>query len=70
MPPAGGKSFPSINPATEKKLCDVALGTAADVDAACRAAQDFADPIHPSAQGSRKIAERVAQWVELEHARA
>ncbi len=39
VPAAGGKSFPSINPATEKKLCDVALGTAADVDTACRAAQ-------------------------------
>ena len=34
-----GGTFPSINPATEEKLADFALGTAADVDDAVRAAR-------------------------------
>ncbi|MGC1479153.1 MAG: aldehyde dehydrogenase family protein [Chthoniobacterales bacterium] len=40
--PASGQSFPTINPATEKKLADVALANDEDVDravAAARAAQ-------------------------------
>jgi aldehyde dehydrogenase (NAD+) len=39
VPPAGGKYFDSINPANEQKLAELALGGAADVDAACAAAQ-------------------------------
>jgi aldehyde dehydrogenase (NAD+) len=38
VPPAGGKYFDSINPASEQKLAELALGGAADVDAACAAA--------------------------------
>ncbi len=38
VPPAGGRYFDSINPANEKKLAELALGGAADVDAACQAA--------------------------------
>jgi aldehyde dehydrogenase (NAD+) len=34
-----GGTLATINPANEKKLCDVALGTAADVDAAVKAAR-------------------------------
>ena len=34
-----GKTFSTINPATEQKLADLALGSEADVDAACKAAQ-------------------------------
>ncbi|MBI5689569.1 MAG: aldehyde dehydrogenase family protein [Verrucomicrobia bacterium] len=38
VPPAGGKYFDSINPGNEQKLAELALGGAADVDAACAAA--------------------------------
>ena len=37
--PRSGKYFPSINPATEKKLADIAQAGAADVDAAVKAAR-------------------------------
>ncbi|VAX38296.1 Aldehyde dehydrogenase, partial [hydrothermal vent metagenome] len=33
-------SFPSINPATETTICEVAQGSAADIDAAVRAARE------------------------------
>ena len=38
VPPASGKYFDSINPANELKLAELALGGAADVDAAYQAA--------------------------------
>lgn len=38
-PPAGGRHFDSINPATEDKLSEVALGGEPDVDRAVRAAR-------------------------------
>ncbi len=38
VPPAGGKYFESVNPATEAKLAELALGGPDDVDRACRAA--------------------------------
>src|SRR2546421_9811109 len=38
-PPADGKYFDTINPATEKKLAEVARATAADVDKAVAAAR-------------------------------
>jgi aldehyde dehydrogenase (NAD+) len=38
VPPAGGRYFDAINPANEQKLAELALGGAADVDAACAAA--------------------------------
>jgi aldehyde dehydrogenase (NAD+) len=37
--PSSGKYFPSINPATEKQLAEVAQGNAADVDKAVKAAR-------------------------------
>ncbi len=37
--PRGGRYFDTINPATEKKLAEIALAGAADVDAAYRAAR-------------------------------
>src|SRR5256714_5904245 len=39
VPPAKGEYFDTINPATEKKLGEVALATAEDVDRAVRAAR-------------------------------
>ena len=41
--PKSGKYFPSINPATEEVLAEIALANQADVDAAYKAAQK--DPI-------------------------
>ncbi len=37
--PSSGKYFPSINPATEKQLAEIAQGNAADVDKAVKAAR-------------------------------
>jgi aldehyde dehydrogenase (NAD+) len=37
--PSSGKYFPSINPATEKQHAEIALGNAADVDRAVKAAR-------------------------------
>ena len=34
-----GKTFPTINPATEEKIADVAEGDAADIDLAVKAAR-------------------------------
>jgi len=39
VPPQTGRYFDSLNPANEKKLAEIALAGAADVDAAFRAAQ-------------------------------
>ncbi|KAL7054921.1 hypothetical protein AAHC03_024440 [Spirometra sp. Aus1] len=38
-PAVSGKTFPSINPTTGKKICDVAAGDKADIDKAVAAAQ-------------------------------
>ncbi len=40
MPASNGKTFPTINPATEEVLAHVAEGTAEDIDSAVRAARD------------------------------
>ena len=40
----GGKTFPTINPATEEKITDVAAGGSEDVDAAVRAARGQMEP--------------------------
>src|ERR1700691_1712934 len=37
--PHSGKYFPSINPATEEKLTEIALGDASDVDKAVKSAR-------------------------------
>ncbi|MGB7345560.1 MAG: aldehyde dehydrogenase family protein [Pirellulaceae bacterium] len=39
LPAASGKTFATINPATEEEICQVAEGDAADVDAAAKAAR-------------------------------
>ena len=39
VPPRAGTYFPTINPATEAKIANIALADASDVDAACKAAQ-------------------------------
>lgn len=39
MDARSGKTFPTINPATGKKIADVAEGDKADVDLAVKAAQ-------------------------------
>ncbi|NUQ60938.1 MAG: aldehyde dehydrogenase family protein [Pirellulales bacterium] len=39
QPSAGGKTFPTINPATEEVLAEISEGTAEDVDRAVRAAR-------------------------------
>ncbi|MST94450.1 MAG: aldehyde dehydrogenase family protein [Pedosphaera sp.] len=43
--PKSGKYFDSINPANEQKLAEIALAGAADVDAACQAAQRAFDQV-------------------------
>src|SRR3979490_816210 len=43
--PKSGKYFDSLNPATEQKLAEIALANAADVDAACHAAQRAYDHV-------------------------
>ena len=45
VPARGGKYFDTINPATEKKLAEVALAGPADVDAAYQAARRAADGV-------------------------
>ena len=37
---ASGKTFPTVNPATEEVICDIQEGDKADVDAAVQAAND------------------------------
>ena len=67
--------FPSINPATEATICEVAQGSAADVDAAVRAARE-AFPIWAGLPGkergkylfriARRIQERARELAVLE----
>src|SRR2546422_1551467 len=45
VPPATGKYFESINPATEEKLTEIALGGEADVDLAVKAARRAYDRV-------------------------
>ena len=39
VPAKSGETFENINPATGKKLCDVARGNSNDIDAAVKAAR-------------------------------
>ena len=41
VPAASGKTFATINPATEEEIAQVAEGDAADVDAAAKAARHY-----------------------------
>jgi phenylacetaldehyde dehydrogenase len=71
VPAASGRTFDTINPATEEKLAEVAYGEAEDVDRAVRAARqafDYEGPwrrMSPSARG--KLIFRIGDLIE-EHA--
>lgn len=62
---ASGKTFPSINPTTEQKICDVQEGDKADVDkavAAARAAQKGWAAMGPTARG--KLINKLADLID------
>ena len=71
VPAASGKTFETINPATEERLAEVAHGEAEDIDRAVRAARrafDYEGPwrrMSPSARG--KVIWRIGDLIE-EHA--
>jgi aldehyde dehydrogenase (NAD+) len=75
-PAADGRTFTTVNPATEEPLAEVALAGAADVDRAVRAARDAFDRVWrpmPGAQRAkyvyriaRLIAERAREFAVLE----
>ena len=52
--PKSGKYFDTINPATERKLAEIALAGTADVDAACRAAQRAYDNVWGQLSGRER----------------
>jgi len=52
--PKSGKYFDSINPATEQKLAEIALASAADVDAAYQAAQRAYDNVWSKLSGRER----------------
>ncbi len=68
--PRSGKYFPTINPATEKKIADIALANAADVDAAYKAAQKAYDSVWGKMPGHErgKYMYRIARLLQ-DHAR-
>ncbi len=68
--PSGGKYFPTINPATEKKIADIALASAADVDTAYQAAQKAYDGVWGKMPGRErgKYIFRIARLLQ-DHAR-
>ena len=54
VPPASGKYFDSINPANEQKIAEMALGGAADVEAAYRAAQKAQETVWGKMPGKER----------------
>ncbi|WP_446665285.1 aldehyde dehydrogenase family protein [Flexivirga sp. B27] len=74
--PAEGKSFKTVNPATEEKLADVAEASAADVDKAVRAARRAYDRTWSRLSGAERgkylfriariMAERAREFAVLE----
>ena len=68
--PSSGKYFPTINPATEKKIADIALANAADVDAAFKAAHKAYDGVWSKMPGRErgKYIYRIARLLQ-DHAR-
>ena len=76
VPPAKGKYFPSINPATEKKIAEFAEADADDVDRAVRAARSAYDRVWSKMSGrdrgkyvyriARMIQERAREFAVLE----
>ncbi|MFO0493617.1 MAG: aldehyde dehydrogenase family protein, partial [bacterium] len=74
-PPASGEYFPTINPATEEALGEIAQGSPADVDAAVHAARSALAPwqaLPASERGkylyriARRIQERARELAVLE----
>jgi aldehyde dehydrogenase (NAD+) len=62
-----GKTFATINPATEKKIADVAEGTAEDIDLAVRAARrafESSDWSKMDARDRGKLINRLADLIE------
>jgi aldehyde dehydrogenase (NAD+) len=76
VPAAGGRTFTTLNPATEEPLAEIALAGAEDVDRAVRAAREAYDTVWgpmPGAQRAkyiyriaRIIAERAREFAVLE----
>jgi aldehyde dehydrogenase (NAD+) len=68
--PNQGKYFATINPATETKIADIALADAADVDAACKAAQKAFETVWGPMSGEErgKYLYRIARLLQ-DHAR-
>src|SRR5260370_35712857 len=76
VPAADGRTFTTVNPATEEPLAEIALAGEADVDQAVRAAREAYDNVWgpmPGAQRAkyvyriaRLIAERAREFAVLE----
>jgi aldehyde dehydrogenase (NAD+) len=66
VPPAGGKHFESINPATEETLTEIALGGEADVDLAVKAARRAFDRVWGKMPGRErgKYLYRIARIIQ------
>lgn len=64
--PHSGKYFPSLNPATEEKLTDIAASDASDVDAAVRAARKAYDKVWSKMPGRErgKYLYRIARIIQ------
>lgn len=67
-----GKTFPTINPATGEKICDVAEGDKADVDVAVKAAKEAFKLGSPwrtmNASDRGRLLNRLADLIERDHA--
>jgi aldehyde dehydrogenase (NAD+) len=70
VPAKSGKYFPTINPANETKIADIALADAVDVDAACKAAQKAFTTVWGKMSGRErgKYLYRIARLLQ-DHAR-
>ena len=68
--PRRGQYFPTINPANETKIADIALADASDVDAACKAAQKAFTAVWGKMPGKErgKYLYRIARLLQ-DHAR-
>src|SRR3954471_5032779 len=66
VPPSTGKYFESLNPATEAKLTEIALGAAPDVDLAVKAARRAYDKVWGSMSGRErgKYLYRIARIIQ------
>src|SRR5438132_9754176 len=68
-PAASGRRFPVVNPATEEVIAEVALGEAADVDAAVKGAPACFDSDGWAKLSARKPARLLAKTDDLLEAR-